>query len=75
MVVYNGLQHLIIKTLFLNIQGCADVAMVETTGWQEPYSVATESDETLQYHIYIESACLLSVHTLGDALANLLLCI
>ena len=45
---------------------------MEDTGRQEPYIVAIETDETVQYHIYIESECLLSTHTLGDALADLI---
>ena len=45
---------------------------MEGTGRQEPYTVAIETDETVQYHLYIESDCLLTAHTLGDALANLI---
>ena len=42
------------------------------TGRQEPYIVAIETDETMHYHIYIQYDCLLSMHTLGDALADLI---
>ena len=45
---------------------------MEGTGRQEPYIVAIETDETMHYHIYIESDCLLSTNTLGDALADLI---
>ena len=45
---------------------------MESTAQQGPYIVATKSDETMQYHIYIESDCLLSAHILADALADLI---
>ena len=46
--------------------------LVESTGRQEPYIVALETDEIMQCHIYIEFDCLLSAYTLSDALADLI---
>ena len=39
---------------------------------QELYIIAMETDQTLRYHIWIESQCLFSVNTLGDALADVI---
>ena len=39
---------------------------------QELYIIAMETDQTLRYHICIESQCLFSVNTLGDALADVI---
>lgn len=33
--------------------------------------MAAKTDENVKYHIYIESQCLISVNSLGDALADL----
>ena len=55
------------------MQGCNDVdEHVAANGRQEPYIVATETDDTMEFYIYIESEFLLSVGSLGDALANLI---
>ena len=45
------------------MQGCGDIDdIVKAAGRQEPYIVAAETDDHVEYHIYIESECLLSVH-------------
>ena len=53
-------------TIFCLLQGCADVDdLVVATRRQEPYIIAMETGQTLQYRIYIESQCLLSVNSLN----------
>ena len=55
---------LFIDHLLSFLQGCADVDdLVVATRRQEPCIIATETGQTLRYHIYIESQCLLSVNT------------
>ena len=46
--------------------------LVVATRRQELYIIAIETDQTLRYHICIESQCLFSVNTLGDALADVI---
>lgn len=39
---------------------------------QEPHVVAAETDEKMEYYIYIESECLMRIDSLEDALADLI---
>ena len=39
---------------------------------QEPHIMATESDENMDYHIYIKSECLVTVNFVADASADLI---
>ena len=65
--IYTSLIH---RPSFCLLQGCADVDdLVVATRRQEQYIVTMETDQTLRYHVCIESLCLFSVNTLGDALA------
>jgi len=55
------------QNIFCLLQGCRDIdALIMTEGRQEPYIAATETDENVQYHIHIESQCLISDNSLGD---------
>ena len=66
------IQALLIDHL-LSFTGFVDVDdLVVAIRRQEPYIIAMETDPTLRYHICIESQCLFSVNTLGDALADVI---
>ena len=54
------------------MQGCVDIdEFVAANNVQQPHIVATESDENVEYHIYIESECLLTVNSVANVLADL----
>ena len=54
------------------MQGCVDIdELVASNNVQQPHIVATESDENVEYHIYIESECLVTVNSVADVLADL----
>ena len=54
------------------MQGCVDInEFVAANNIQQPHIVATESDENVEYHIYIESGCLVTVNSVADVLADL----
>ena len=53
------------------MQGCVDIdEFVTANNVQQPHTVATESDENVEYHIYIESECLVTVNSVADVLAD-----
>ena len=55
------------------MQGCVDInEFVTANNVQQPHIVATESDENVEYHIYIESECLVTVNCVADVLADLI---
>ena len=69
--------RLYIQALFidhlLSFTGLSDVDdLIVATRRQQLYIIAMETDQTLRYHIWIESQCLFSVNTLGGALANVI---
>ena len=54
------------------MQGRVDIdELVAANNVQQPHIVATESDENVEYHIYIESECLVTVNSVADVLADL----
>ena len=55
------------------MQGCVDIdEFVAANNIQHPHIVATESDENVEYDIFIESECLVTVNSVADVLANLI---
>ena len=54
-------------------QRCVDIdEFIAASNVQQPHIVATESDENVEYHIYIESECLITVNSVADILADLI---
>jgi len=55
------------------MQGCVDIdKFVAANNIQHPHIVATESDENVEYHISIESECLVTVNSVAGVLADLI---
>ena len=55
------------------MQGCVDIdKFVAANDVQQPHIVATKSDENVEYHIYIESECLVTVNSVADVVADLI---
>ena len=55
------------------MQRCVDIdEFIAASNVQQPHIVATESDENVEYHIYIESQCLITVNSVADILADLI---
>ena len=55
------------------MQRCVDInKFITASNVQQPHIVATESDENVEYHIYIESECLVTVNSVADILADLM---
>ena len=56
------------------MQRCVDIdEFIAANNVQQPHIVATESDENVEYHICIESECLVTVNSVADVLADLML--
>ena len=55
------------------MQGSVDIEEeTEKLGRKEPYILLSESDETTKYHIIVENTCMVTTHTLPDALVNII---
>ena len=55
------------------MQGRVDIdKLLAANNVQQPHIVATESDENVEYHIYIESECLVTVNSVADVLTDLI---
>jgi len=52
------------------MQGCVDIDefVAANNIIQHPHIVATESDENVEYHIYIESGGLVTLNSVADVL-------